>query len=217
MAFETMRRFLPATNMKKSFGCAFLFVGALAVVNPCESPAQEFFRDFGTSRSSGGLGPVTPSEYTYQDQRPSGLRPLLSEQELTMQERYEQEDRYNFALGPFRFGIAAGLGLEFNDNITLADDDRISDFILRPIVALEGRWNLSELNTLRLSIGASYAKYFEHSEFDSDGVLLSPNSELSLTFFVGSVKFTVRDRFSYQEEAYDQPVLSNTALYRRYE
>jgi len=33
-------------------------------------------------------------------------------------EESEETDKYNFALGGFRFGLAAGVGLEFNDNIT---------------------------------------------------------------------------------------------------
>ena len=66
--------------------------------------AQDFFRDFGTSRSSGGIGPVVPSEYTYTDATPSGLRPVTRPQES------EERDKYNFALGPMRFGVAAGFG-----------------------------------------------------------------------------------------------------------
>src|SRR5207247_102007 len=70
----------------------------------------------------------------------------------------EEEERYNFALGPVRFNVAAGVGFEYNDNITLADSGRKSDFILRPSLTLDGYWPLSELNTLRMSLGVSYAK-----------------------------------------------------------
>ena len=40
---------------------AFSFA-VLAVTIPSTSRAQDFFRDLGTSRSSGGIGPVTPSD-----------------------------------------------------------------------------------------------------------------------------------------------------------
>ncbi|MEA3211513.1 MAG: hypothetical protein QOE70_4570 [Chthoniobacter sp.] len=179
--------------------------------------AQDFFRNFGTSRSSGGIGPVYPSEYSYEEGSPSGLRPLRPGQELTNVEQLEEEEKYNFAIGPLRFSFAAGVGLEWNDNINLSDKNRESDFIFRPTIDLESRWRLSELNTLRFSVQASYAKYFDHSELDTDGILLSPNSELALTFFIASLKFTVRDRFSYQEDTYDIPELSNVARYKRYE
>jgi opacity protein-like surface antigen len=203
--------------MKNSFGRSILLAAVLALVQPLEGPAQEFFRDLGTSRSSGGIGLITPSEYSYQDGSPSGLRPLRPGQDLTEAERIEELDRYNFALGNLRFAVAAGAGIEWNDNITLSDEDRKSDFIFRPSLDIDARWRLTELNTLRLNLGASYAKYFEHSELDTEGILLSPNSELALTFFLGTIRFTIRDRFSYQEDTYELPVISNQATYQRYE
>ena len=204
--------------MKKPIAQSLIIPALLLVAAPAATFAQEFFRDLGTSRSSGGIGPVYPSEYTYEDASPSGLAPLRPGQELNEAQAAEEADRYNFAIGPVQFGLAAGVGIEFNDNITLADHDRIEDFIFRPSLDLQASWRLSELNTLKLSIGASYAKYFDHSEFDSRSVLLSPNSELAFTLYVGSVKITLRDRLSYQEDSYSLATLSNTGTpYRRYE
>ncbi|MBC7853333.1 MAG: hypothetical protein IAF94_07850, partial [Pirellulaceae bacterium] len=127
------------------------------------------------------------------------------------------EEKYNLLLGPVRFSAAAGVALEFNDNITYADTDRQSDFIFRPSLAVDAAWQLSELNTLRFSLGASYAKYFEHSEFDSRSLLLSPNTELAFTVHIDQVAITIRDRFSYQEDPFDLAVLSGVANYRRFE
>jgi hypothetical protein len=206
-----------STILAKKFGRYLFLPAAVMAAAPYAVQAQEFFRDFGTSRSSGGMGPVFPSEYTYQDVSPSGLVPLRPGQDLTETQAAEEADRYNFAIGPVQFGIAVGVGFEFNDNITLADKNRISDFVFRPLADLEATWRISELNTLRLTVGASYAKYFDHSEFDSRGVILSPNSELALTFYAGPLKINIRDRFSYQEDSYDLAVLSNVATYRRYE
>lgn len=130
----------------------------------------------------------------------------------------EEEDRYNMALGPIHFNLAAGVGVEFNDNIALSPSgSEESDIIIRPSITMDATWRLSELNTLRFSLGVSYAKYLQNSEFDTRGVIVSPSSELALSFFVGNVRITVRDRFSYQEDPYDLPVLNNTAVYRRLE
>jgi hypothetical protein len=202
--------------MKKSFR-SYILLGAVALLLPQKGSAQDFFRDIGTSRSSGGIGPVVPSDYTYEDGSPSGLRALRPGQELTTVEQEQETERYNFAAGPLRFSIAAGIGVEWNDNISLSDNDRESDFIFRPTLDLDTRWRFSELNTLRFNVQASYAKYVDHSELDSDGVLISPNSELALTFFLSTIKFTVRDRFSYQEDTYDIAPLSNVSKYQRYE
>ena len=77
------------------------------------------------------------------------------------------------------------MGIEFNDNIALSETNRQSDFIFRPVLNIDSEWRISDLNTLRFNIGISYAKYFSHSEFDTKGVLISPTSELALTFFLG--------------------------------
>lgn len=197
--------------MKPLYGRILSLAGIAALVASGNSRAQDFFRDFGTSRSSGGIGPVTPSEYTYEDVSPSGMRPV------TASEAAAADDQYNFAMGPIRFALAVGFGIEWNDNITLSEDDRKSDFIFRPLLNVDAAWRFSELNSLRFSFGASYAKYLEHSEYDTSGILLSPNSELELGFAIGVFQFTVRDRFSYQEDTYDVPQLSNVARYRRWE
>ncbi len=203
--------------MKKFLGFPVLILAVLAVTRPAASHGQDFFREYGTSQSSGGFGPVVPSDYSYQNSSPSGLGELTPEQSLALPDQMEDEERYNFAIGDIRFGLAVGVGLEWNDNVNLSEDDRQSDFILRPVMNLDARWQMSELNTLRFNIGVSYAKYFKHTEYDTNGVLISPTSDVAFTFFVGSVRFTLRDRFSYQEDAYDVPQLSNTAVYGRWE
>src|SRR5580700_7949042 len=105
--------------MKNSVGKYAFILAVLIAAKPCSGLGQDFFRDIGTSRSSGGIGPVTPSDYTYDDASPSGLRPLRPGEELSRAESQEEEDKYNFALGSFRFSLAVGVGMEYNDNINL--------------------------------------------------------------------------------------------------
>jgi hypothetical protein len=147
------------------------------------------------------------------------FRDLESPREIApvVQLNPEQDTKYNLAVGPVRVNIAAGVGVEFNDNVNLSDHDRQSDIIFRPSLDVDSVWQLSEMNTLRFSIGLSYAKYFDHTQYDTRGVLFSPNSELALTALVGQVTLTARDRFSYQEDPYAIPTISNTAVFRRYE
>jgi hypothetical protein len=113
--------------------------------------------------------------------------------------------------------VAAGVGVEWNDNIFYSENNRESDFVLRPLINLDVFWPFSDTNALRLSVGASWAKYFDHDELDSGSIILSPNSVLAFSFDVGNLKFTVRDRFSYQEDPYEIAPLSNVARYQRYE
>jgi hypothetical protein len=198
--------------MRKSLGSILSLTGALTLIVPMAVSAQDYFREYGTSRSSGGFGPVWPSDYTYRDASPSGLAPL----DPTAAAQ-KAGDRENFAIGPVRFAMAAGLGVEFNDNITYAETGRQSDVILTPVFNIDAMLPLSEMNTLRFSVGLSYNKYLDHSQYDTHGVLISPNSALELNVMLGQVKLVFRDRFSYQEDPYDIPELSGVARYDRYE
>ena len=176
--------------MNSSFRGLALTILATGLAVPAISYAQdEYFRELESPRQVAPVVQLNPSE----------------------------EERYNLMVGPIRFNVAAGAGIEYNDNIALSDHHRQSDFILRPSASLEAVWPLTELNTLRFSLGVSYAKYLDHSEFDTRGVLLSPNSEVAMTVHVGEVAITLRDRFSYQEDPFDIPVLSNVATFRRFE
>ena len=147
------------------------------------------------------------------------FRELESPKEIApvVQLNPDEDTHYNLAVGPLRFNVAAGVGLEYNDNINLSDHDRQSDFIFRPSLNIDTVWPITDMNTLRFSIGLSYAKYFDHSQYDTRGVLVSPNSELAMTFLIGQVTVTLRDRFSYQEDPYAIPTISNEAVFRRYE
>jgi opacity protein-like surface antigen len=197
--------------MKPTIGRLLSLTGVVIAITPMSVRAQDFFRDLGTSRTSGGIGPVTPSEYTYQDISPLGL------ESLSVTREQKEEEANNFQIGPVRFSMAAGIGVEFNDNITLAQTGRQSDIIIRPSFDVNAIWHLSDINTLRLSLAIGYAKYVDHSEYDTKGVLISPTSELEYIFMLGNVKFTARDRGSYQEDPYSIELLSGVARYRRYE
>jgi hypothetical protein len=175
-----------------------------------ETRAHDFFDSSPAAIASGVLGPVRPTEFTRTDRLPTGLP-------LTAAEEAQLRDQYNFAIGPIRFALAGGFGVEWNDNITFAERHRHADFIARPSVELDAAWPMTELNTLRFALGIGYAKYFEHAKFDSDALLVSPDSKLEWKVEVGAVELVVRDRFSDQEDPSEIPQLSNVAAYRRAE
>ena len=196
--------------MKGLFGRISLVASVAAVMSAAATRAELFFRDFGLARSSSGISAVAPSEFI-------SAGPGLTRLEPTAAEEAQRENRYNFAIGPIRFALAAGMGVEWNDNITLSENDRQSDFVVRPSLDIDATWRMTELNTLRFAMGVGSAKYFRHSDYDTEGLLLAPHSELELKFDLGALKFVVRDRFSYQEEPSDVPPLSNVAVYRRFQ
>jgi hypothetical protein len=190
-------RFLPAT-------CVLTLLANFAV-------AQDFFREFGSSRTTSGSARLSPNAEVFQGNDPDGLSPI------TPVDEFAREEDYNFRLGNVDFILAAGIGVEFNDNINLSDTDRLSDIILRPQLDLEGIWRISDTNRVRFGLGLGYAKYLNHDEFDSESVLISPTSAIAWTFKSGAFTITLRERLAYLEDPFDEPQISNVANYRRWE
>ncbi len=172
--------------------------------------AQEFFREYGTSRTSGGIGRLSPNTEVF-----TGNNSALAPEDRI--DQINQEDDYNMRFGNLDFVVAFGTSVEFNDNITLAHRDKLSDIILRPQLDFEGVLNFSETNKLNIGIGIGYAKYLDHSEFDTDGLLVSPTSALRWTAEAGAFKFTVRERLSYQEDPFNLITLTDIANFKRWE
>ena len=196
--------------MKILSGRIIPILGSVSLLAAATATAQEYFRDFGSSRSSGGIGRLGPGSEIFLGNNPNGIEPI-SDADIT-----QDEKNYNIRLGILDLALSAGVGFEFNDNIALSEFNRQSDIIFRPQFDIEAAIRFSETNRLRLSVGLSYAKYFDHAQFDSDTLLVSPTSAITWTAEMGAFKFTIRDRLSYQEDPFDQPTL-NVANFRRWE
>ncbi|MGI9087926.1 MAG: outer membrane beta-barrel protein [Chthoniobacterales bacterium] len=124
---------------------------------------------------------------------------------------------YNLLLGPVRFRFSATAGVEYNDNVNVAEVNEQEDFIFRPQVNLNALWPITQLNTLRFDIGLGYAFYASHSEYNTNGILLSPGSALSFDIFVSDFRINVHDRFSLEQDPIGEPQLSGVADYGRFQ
>lgn len=120
------------------------------------------------------------------------------------------EDRYNLAFGPIRFSASAGIETEWTDNLAFSSVNREADFIFTPTVNLDAKWRVTELNTLHFSLGLGYSYYLQHTQYDSNGITISPNSELAFTIHVGNLAFTMRDQFSLLNDPNSLTTLSST-------
>lgn len=146
------------------------------------------------------------------------VRPSLAG-EAAASARRQSLDRipYNLLVGPVRFRFSATAGLEYNDNINVADVNTQEDFIFRPQVNFNALWPVTQLNTLRFDIGVGYNFYFDHSENNTNGVLLAPNSALAFDIFVGDFRINIHDRFSLEQDPVGEPQLSGVADYGRFQ
>jgi hypothetical protein len=162
------------------------------------------------------------------------IRPSLAG-EAAAEARRQAIDKipYNLQLGPIKFRFSATLGFEYNDNVNLAEDGSIialtptgpitlttesqSDWIVRPQVNLNALWPITQLNTLKFDIGLGYAFYMDNSDYNTNGLLIAPGSQLAFDVFVGDFRINFHDRFSLEQDPISEVSLSNVADYGRFQ
>ncbi|HSP44510.1 MAG TPA: hypothetical protein VLO30_00825, partial [Chthoniobacterales bacterium] len=162
------------------------------------------------------------------------IRPSLAG-EAAAESRRQSIDKipYNLQVGPIKFRFSATMGIEYNDNVNLAEDGSAvflsptgpilittqsqSDVILRPQVNVNALWPITQLNTLRLDIGLGYAFYLDHSNYNTTGVLLNPGSQIAFDIFVSDFRINIHDRFSLEQDPVAEIALSNVADYGRFQ
>jgi hypothetical protein len=162
------------------------------------------------------------------------IRPSLAG-EAAAEARRQSIDKipYNLEVGPIKFRFSATMGIEYNDNVNLAQDGSAvfpsptgpilittepqSDIILRPQVNVNALWPITQLNTLRLDIGLGYAFYLDHSNYNTTGILLNPGSQLAFDIFVNDFRINIHDRFSLEQDPVAEVALSNVADYGRFQ
>ncbi len=117
-------------------------------------------------------------------------------------------DYYNLRLGVAAWRFGAGLGLEYNDNVTYQDSTREGDFIFRPNLTTRMLLPVSDQNSLHLNLGAGYSAYVEHPELSQFYVV--PGSELSFDVYLGDFWINLHDRFSISQSGYQDPTVAAT-------
>ena len=113
------------------------------------------------------------------------VRPSLAGQEAAEARHQSIENiPYNLLAGPVRFRFSITTGVEYNDNINLAQVNKESDVIIRPQFNINAIWPVTQLNTLRLDLGIGYWLLSGALEFNNNAILISPGSQLSFDIFV---------------------------------
>src|SRR5436853_1730173 len=142
---------------------------------------------------------------------------------------------YNLLLGPVRFRVGASVGVEYNDNVNYSDDGTFvipnptgpgtitisaspqDDVIVTPNLTLDMIWPITQLNTLRLDLGIGYSFYLDHSNYNTDNILIAPKSQLAFDIFVGDFRINIHDRMQLQQDPIQEGALSNVQDYGRFE
>jgi hypothetical protein len=118
---------------------------------------------------------------------------------------------YNLKVGPVGLRFASSLGVEFNDNVRLVEEDPQSDFIFRPEINAQMLWPLTDKNTLNLNVGAGYSAYVRST--DLDRFYLTPGTELAFDLYVGDFWINLHDRVSITENSYQDPTVTGSGNY----
>ena len=121
----------------------------------------------------------------------------------------------NLRLGPLEISFGGGLTQEYNDNIGLSQTKTVDDIIMTPSLGIGVAWPVTALNGLNASLGLGYAKYMNHPEFDSETILIQPDSAGEFDFYIKDVRFTVSSRMSLQQDPATVAQLSNLTTFRR--
>ena len=125
---------------------------------------------------------------------------------------------YNLRMGGLDFRFGADLRTEYNDNISIAEYNRLSDVIVEPHFDIEGILRVTSLNVLRFNLGLGYDEYLIHSQYSSKEPIIAPGSEVSFDLFLaGNLRITFHDRFDIEQSPLDEPALSNIVEFRRIE
>ncbi|MGH7992444.1 MAG: hypothetical protein ACREDQ_02935 [Limisphaerales bacterium] len=112
-----------------------------------------------------------------------------------------ESEPYNQNYGPVRVRTSAGVGVNYTDNVFYSYYPK-ADIMIEPEAELDALWPVSELNTVRLSLGLSYEWYLENPVLNSDAPLVNPGSELAFNLFVGDFRIQPHEQFSYQQSLF---------------
>lgn len=107
----------------------------------------------------------------------------------------------NLKLGPVNVGLGLYTGLEYNDNITRAKTNKVSDVIGTFLVNINANYRVTQNNVLSISTAVGFDHYFNHPElapYGSGNAVLNvlPGSTLAFDIKAGPVYFTIYDRIS---------------------
>jgi len=146
------------------------------------------------------------------------VRPSLAGQQAS-DARQEDVSRipYNLLLGPVRFRVGASVSAEYNDNVNYAETNTQDDFIITPNLSLDAIWPITQLNTLRLDLGIGYSFYLDHSQYNTDSILIAPKSQIAFDIFVSDFRINIHDRMQLQQDPIQEGALSNVVDYGRFE
>jgi hypothetical protein len=122
-----------------------------------------------------------------------------------------QSQNYTFKKGDFEMMVVPSMGLNWNDNVNLAQTNAMDDFIVAPSAEISITYPLTKRNLLSLDFTAGYNWYLMHPDFSSFFLNSSSQTGLSFDFVIKDVTLNLHDWVSYIQGVGQGSSVANTA------
>ncbi|CAN5477651.1 hypothetical protein BH23VER1_BH23VER1_27710 [soil metagenome] len=124
----------------------------------------------------------------------------------------------NFSVGPVDVKLGATAYVEYDDNVLRSSNNQISDFVVGGILDVSSTWQFSRTGRLDLQVGLGVERYLDHhDQLSTTGrdvdFFITPNSVLSLDFFVGDVLVNIHDRLAVDNRRQDSFLLDDQDVF----
>jgi hypothetical protein len=168
---------------------------------------------FSSSGSRGGFSPVTSGATRFQGSVPSITSPSAGGQRLAQPRNMMSPGGYNIKAGPVQMSFDAGMGVEYNTNVNLSDEDPKGSLVLTPRAGMNLYWPITRLNNVSLTVGLGYNYYLDEPDLGGQYLLISPATELMFNIFIQDFIITIYERPSVTENPTNDPTISNAVNY----
>jgi len=99
--------------------------------------------------------------------------------------------RYNLKYRNITARISASAQVEYNDNLTLSENNKESDISFGPDVSIGFLWPITKANVLQLDFGFGYRWYLDHPSIST--VLVAPNTRFDYRIFLEEVQINIHE------------------------
>lgn len=125
--------------------------------------------------------------------------------------------RRNLKLGPVNVGFGLSGMVEYNDNVSRAHENPVSDFIASGFLSIDANYQFTRNNAFSVTTTIGFDHYFDHPElapYGGDFVLnVLPGSTLAFDVKVGPVNFIIYDRMSVRPATRSDFALDPTEIF----
>lgn len=124
-----------------------------------------------------------------------------------------EQEKYNFKLGTATTDLVGTAQVEYDDNISNINTNKIDDIIIRLGLESKTLWPITELNSLTLDLDLGYRVYLDNSDLSSNNNFLdvNPGSELALKWWIKNFSFKLYDNFNFTVDSGDVRVFVPSA------